>query len=84
MVQSGDAAESSGVADLNRLMLDSGKPQACFAREYFRFTFARKEDLTKDGCALAGLQKILLSHGSVSSVLRAVALDPAFRQRSFL
>ena len=84
MVKSGDSAESYGILDLNRLMLESGKPQACFAREYFRYTFAREEDLTRDGCALAGLQKILLAHGSFSSVLRAIALDPAFRQRSFL
>jgi len=83
-VDLGDDTVSSGVVDLNRLLLDSGKPQSCFAREYFRFTFARKEDLVKDGCALAGMQKILLSHGSISSVLRAIALDPAFRQRSFL
>lgn len=84
MVKAGDTTVSTGVVDLNRILLDSGKPQACFAREYFRFTFAREEDLVKDGCALASLQKLLVSHGSISSVLRAIALDPAFRQRSFL
>ena len=83
-VKPNDDTVSTGVVDLNRLMLESGKPQACFAREYFRFTFARTEDPKKDGCALAGLQQILLSHGSIASVLRAIALDPAFRQRSFL
>lgn len=83
-VIAGDLAVSSGVAELSRLMLDSGKPQACLAREYFRFTFAREEDPKKDGCALAGLHTILEDGGSLSDMLRAIALDPSFRQRSFL
>ncbi len=38
-VSPGDAGPSSGSAELVRLMLDSGKLEACLARNYFRFTF---------------------------------------------
>ena len=77
-----DAREALGAADLHRFMLESGKPQLCFARRYFRYTFAREEDDARDGCTLNALLRPLLAGDSLSTALRAVALQPAFRQRS--
>jgi hypothetical protein len=78
-----DDAEVSDARELQDAMLESGKVDSCFARTYFRFTFGRAEDVVKDGCALADLHAALKGGEPLESVLRRVALSPAFRQRSF-
>lgn len=83
MVTTGETAPSKGAADLSRLMVESGKPQACFARQYFRFTFGRAESIDTDGCALAALHGRMSEGESLRDVLRSVALIDAFRMRSF-
>jgi hypothetical protein len=61
----------------------SDKPYACFARQYFRFTFGRLEDLNRDACAL-GEVKLALDEGKpMADVLRTIAQSKAFRMRSF-
>jgi hypothetical protein len=82
-ITAGDMTPSNGPADLMRLMGGSGKAHACFARQYVRFTFARWENVSTDGCLLEGLRKPLASKGSLADVLKAVALAPEFQQRSF-
>lgn len=82
-VNTGDTTESSGAADLEKLIVESPKLHACFARQYFRYTFARMEDLDKDGCGLADVQKALDGGADLAVVLRAIALSTAFRTRSF-
>jgi len=76
-----DLREAAGAADLHRFMIESGKPQLCFARRYFRYTFAREEDDARDGCVLNALLRPLLAGESLSTALRAVALQPMFRER---
>jgi hypothetical protein len=76
-----DLREAEGAADLHRFMIESGKPQLCFARRYFRYTFAREEDDARDGCVLNALLRPLLAGESLGTALRAVALQPAFRER---
>jgi len=53
-------AVNNGV-DAAYLVVESGKPQACFSRYYFRYTFGRLEDIAEDACTLewmrAGLMK---------------------------
>lgn len=78
-----DQRQSAGAADLSRYMLESEKPQACFARHWFRFTFGRAEDLDKDGCLLGDLHAGALEGKPLAEVLRAVAISPAFRERNF-
>jgi hypothetical protein len=82
-VVAGDGSGSSGPADLMRLIGDSGKAHACFARHYFRFSFGRFEDVQQDGCVLERLRAALVQSGTLSGMLREVALDPAFQQRNF-
>ncbi len=77
----GDETPSEGAADLARQILDSGQLQACFARQYLRFTHGREEDLDRDGCALDDLTSRLDASAPLSEVLRAVALRPEFKQR---
>ncbi|MDP1914821.1 MAG: DUF1592 domain-containing protein [Myxococcales bacterium] len=67
-------------AELHELML-KGEFQTCFARQYFRFTFQRVEDETKDGCLLKSLQDESLAGKPVAEVIKAVALAPEFKRR---
>ncbi|HTJ84615.1 MAG TPA: DUF1592 domain-containing protein, partial [Polyangiaceae bacterium] len=82
-IDTGDDTPSTGARDVSRLMLESPKPHACFARQYFRFTFGRTEDLDTDGCVLADVKTSLDEGAPLAESLRAVAMSPAFRKRSF-
>ncbi|MBL8716619.1 MAG: DUF1592 domain-containing protein [Myxococcales bacterium] len=82
-VTADDQRPSSGAADVTRYLLESGRVQACFARQYFRFTFGRLEDDKKDGCALQAAAEATKGGKSVAEVLRQMALAPAFRRRTF-
>ncbi len=81
-VEASDPSTSAGAADLTRLILASDKPYACFARQYFRFTFARVETQA-DGCALSALKDKLQENADMYQVLKTVALDRSFRERTF-
>jgi hypothetical protein len=71
------------VSELNQALLDSEKPQACFARRYFRFTFGREEDPNhKDDCVLAAMHDALLHGKTMKSVLADVASRPEFKMRT--
>lgn len=80
-VDSGDTAMSSGAADLSRLMLQSPKLHACFARQYLRFTLGRLESVSLDGCALSEIKGALDQKQPLSTALRAIALSRSFRER---
>lgn len=78
----GDASLSQGPSDLMRLLAESGKVEACLARQYFRFTFGRWEQISTDGCALEQMRVAAGSGGSLAAMLREVALSAAFRTRT--
>ncbi|HEX6277450.1 MAG TPA: DUF1592 domain-containing protein, partial [Polyangiaceae bacterium] len=79
----GDETPVSGPLELMTLVAASGKAEACLARNYFRFTFARWEDLAKDGCALEALRARLVSGGTFQDLLREMVLADAFKERAF-
>lgn len=83
LVTPDDARVASGAAELNRFMLESEKPQACFARRYFRFTFGRQEDAALDGCTLSSLHEMLVHGDNLASVLREMVLRPSFSNKTF-
>lgn len=76
----GNMTHSSGIGDVTTLINQSGKLDSCFARQYFRFTFRRPEDLTADGCALRALDDGARM-GSLADALKAAALRPEFKTR---
>lgn len=80
-VVAGDTTVAEGPADLARLIARSGKAQACFARQYFRFTFGRWEDDRADGCTLERL-RAALARGTMADMFKEAAFAPQFRQRS--
>jgi hypothetical protein len=73
-----DTVIGSGV-ELSQQIVDSGRAEACFARQYFRATFGREES-AEDGCAVDDLEQ-QLREGSMREALRTIALDPMFRSR---
>ena len=83
-VDNNDETTSTGIADLTQLIVDSPKPYACFARQYFRFTFGRMEDLDRDACALDVVKDPLDEDEPIAEVLRAIAMSRSFRERSFI
>lgn len=82
-VNGDDSTSSSGAADMTHLVAQSGKAQACLARNYFRFSYARWENLELDGCTLESLRQRLASGGQIADMLKEVARSSGFRQRAF-
>jgi hypothetical protein len=82
-VTADDASASHGPADLVELMLHSGKLEACLARNYFRFTFGRYEDASRDGCALERLRARLAESGRIRDMIEEAGLLPELGQRRF-
>jgi hypothetical protein len=80
----GDMAEVSQTADLMQKVAETGQVESCFARTYFRFAHAKIES-GNDHCAVERVEAALAglddSPGSLREALRAIALDPSFRQR---
>ena len=77
----GDQREVSSAADLGVMMLESEGVQACFARNYVRWTFGREEDDTADGCMLQDTTEALLDGASMRDVLRGIAMRDEFKTR---
>jgi hypothetical protein len=73
----------NGPLELMNKIVESGKGEACLARNFFRFTFARWENLSTDGCTLESLREPLSRGGSIPELSRAAALAAAFKRRSF-
>jgi hypothetical protein len=78
-VVSGDAAPSTGMGDVTRLVAASGKVETCLATRLFRFAFRRLEG-AGDAETLAGLAQ-LASKGPLRDLWKGVALRPEFKQR---
>lgn len=81
-VTAGDERVSTGPVDLVQLLLQSGKLEACLARNYFRFTFGRYED-PRDGCALERLRARLVESGRIRDMLAEAGLLAELRERRF-
>jgi hypothetical protein len=78
-----DDTPSAGMGDLMPMIAESGKAEACLARNYFRFTYARWDDPSADGCALETQRQALMDGGSILDLVRATAMAPEFARRRF-
>ncbi len=77
----GDERQASSAAELGAMMLESERVQACFARNYVRWTFGRAEDDVADSCMLQDTTDALLDGASLQDVLRGMALRAEFKTR---
>ncbi len=73
--------EVSGAVELSERIVESGKPQACMSRHYFRFAFARGEDSELDGCLLESMRQRLEEGAPLREVLRDIAMSETFRTK---
>jgi hypothetical protein len=76
-----DTTPASGPKDLTSMLVDSGKVDACFARQWVRYAAARSENEDSDGCELETVRSTLDSGQSLKEALKRFALLPQFRQR---
>lgn len=81
-INAGDPQVSSGIGDVTRLALASGRVESCLSRQYFRFTFRRFEG-PADGPLIDELTKLLRGGAPLAQVFKAIALRPEFKQRTF-
>jgi hypothetical protein len=81
-VWSSDQEPVSDAFELTDRLLQSGKLEACFARQYLRFTLGREENVNADGCALEDTRKALATSGSFEESLASLALRPEFKLRN--
>ena len=72
---------SAGASDLTELILESEEAEACFARNYLRFTFGREEDLDRDGCVLNAVFAAARDGNPLSDTLLQIALRDEFKTR---
>ena len=79
----GDPATVSSAGELMGLIAASGKVEACMARNFFRFTFARWENPATDGCTLEGARQSLASGGKLTDLVTALLTSEQFRHRTF-
>jgi len=80
-VDPGDETPSTGAADLTSMLVESERVQACFARQYLRWTFGRADDTARDGCVLNSLTHALVEGAPIAEVLRQIALRDEFKTR---
>jgi hypothetical protein len=78
-----DEKQVNGPKDLVDRIALSGKVPSCLARKAFRFTFAREEDETADGCTLEAARAAFDGSRGLSAGWRSFVMTPAFRQRVF-
>jgi hypothetical protein len=81
-IYSEDERMIQGPSDLVRLLVESGRPTACMAQQYFRFSFGRQEDLEQDGCVLEKL-RTTAEKTNIAGMFNEVARSPEFKQRVF-
>jgi hypothetical protein len=83
----GDMTSMSEPAELMDRVADTGLVESCFAKNYFRFTYGRLETKDDDSpiawvrAALAKAGDGSDGPGSLRAALRAIALEPSFRER---
>jgi hypothetical protein len=75
----GDATPSTGIGDVTRLVVASGKVEACLATRFFRYAFRRLEGVG-DKPAIDGLTA-LARKGTLGDLFQGVAMRPEFKQR---
>jgi hypothetical protein len=78
-----DPTTSTGAVQLMNLIAASGKVEACMSRNFFRFTYARWETESTDGCSLEDGRKVLKNGGKVTDLATSAVLAPQFKRRAF-
>jgi hypothetical protein len=76
-----DPRPVAGPVELSQRVAESPKANRCLAQRYLQFTL-RRDILSPDACAVERVSTRLEQGEPLRDVLRAVALEPAFRRRT--
>jgi hypothetical protein len=82
-ISADDEREVADVAEAAGHLATSGRLEACFSRQYLRYTFGRVEDVARDGCTIEPVRQTLARGGSMLDAMKTFLSQPAFRQRRF-
>lgn len=83
-IYANDPTVSANAAQFNQLLATTGKAQACFVQQYFHFTYRKKPDLAKDGCALEDIRQQLSGSGNLRQMFLNVPKSRAFKLKSIM
>ena len=83
VVTAGDQRTASGPAQLNQMILESGKVEACLSANYFRYALRRDPTANgADACAFEAMRNNLgASGGPLADTFKKLAVDASFRRR---
>ncbi len=77
-----DGTTFNGVAELGATLATNPTVRECVAKQWFRFTFSRRES-ADDNCTVAALKQPLnLPGGSIKDLMLAAITSPAFGSRN--
>jgi hypothetical protein len=69
----------NGPRSLSQVISQSPQANRCFARQWFRFSQGRVEDLSADACAIQGMESVLMQNGgSMMDMFKQLTLSPSF------
>jgi len=77
-----DLRTTQNAGEVSELIASSGKFESCFARQYFRFAWGRKEG-AQDVALLNDLASLAKGGKPLAAVLKQLVLRPEFRRRTF-
>ena len=75
-----ETLDFAGPVELMEWLGNDPRVQACFAKQYFEFTF-RRHPSPNDACVVENLE-VTLREDSIVDALEAIALQPEFRLRT--
>jgi hypothetical protein len=80
-IEVSDTRAVHSASELSARMLENGKAQECFARQFMRFALGREPATRHDDEARAALTQALRNKRGMRSVLRSYALSDTFKTR---
>lgn len=76
-----DTTSVSGGVQLSKIIADSGKADACIVRNFHKFTYRQKENLSKDACSLEFMYREHKT-GGLKGMMTGIVRAPAFSVRN--
>lgn len=74
------AVRVRGGLELSHAIAGSNKGNQCFARQWFRFSYGRMEDLFQDACLIKEMEEQLtVDRGSMLNMFQRLVFAPTFR-----
>ncbi len=81
-IDPGDNTSVKSAVEMNARIVKSDRPEACFAKQYFEYTFRRRGNIQQDACAMESIRhRLVADDGGMKDALKSAVLAPAFQIR---